>query len=190
MNDAMRHAAQRNLDAGAHLRPASAPWPAAAPASPDGGRGSSPPRPARRPGGTVMRRPRPPESMRSVRRRARSFSTILSGSERPATTCSRSSTGAGLGFVRLRKRPKDMARTIRDSRETTRLKRIENGRRAQARRRLSQIRCSLSAAALKTSSRRTVPRPLRHLSGSSSACRCASGRASVVVGASTCCGWP
>ena len=71
---------------------------------------------ARMPGGTVIRKPLPPASMRNVSLRARGFSTILSGSDRSATRCIRSAvaSGFGLGRADLRK-PKGMARNIDDS---------------------------------------------------------------------------
>jgi hypothetical protein len=99
VDDQVRHAAQRHLDARPHL------WPV---------RGLRQPllQPAlmavqetvdlarAMPGGTVTRRPRPPASMRRVRRRARSFSTMRSGRVRPATSCSRSTVRADGGAAR------------------------------------------------------------------------------------------
>ena len=179
VDDRVRHAAQRDLDARPDLRPLRhLGQPLLQPAL-MAVRGNGRPRRARMPGGTVMRRPRPPASMRSVSRRARSFSTMRSGSVRPATTCSRSWTGAGVAFVRLRKKPKDIVEAgyvIRRERPILRL--LTNASDAKRKRR------RFSATPFSS----VGPRRLRFVEQArwSNPCRgLGRGRR-----ASTCCGWP
>jgi len=108
MNDSMRHAAYRNPDAGPHLRPCRHLG-----------------QPLLQPVLMAVQEFFPPRLGAGRRHReAQALATgidaqrqtprtvVLDDLERqraPATQCSRSSTGAGVGFVKLRKKPKVMA---------------------------------------------------------------------------------